>query len=217
MESFNMEKNSKYPILFLFDKIKMVNHFHFEMTDDITRKLKNIKVNLLRKEDVSHNEKPTTEDVYLYSQSILSKNPLIIPPIPLHHTTKRKITLKNIYEEMVIFHCETIVIHGVIQIDVEPKFGTLKPLQCRRMDLIVQSLSRTAELDLVLVVELYKEKHYLKYFDTLEELVEIERRRSDIISNSGTGDGAAYIEMDIEEYRIHAQPLPNIQTIGKPN
>lgn len=102
----------------------------------------------------------------------------------------------------------------MIEVDVEPKFGILQPSQCKQMDLVIKALTQPTSLNLVLSVELYKEKHYVKYFETLAELVEMERARSDICIN-GSRDGAVYKGIDIEDYGVHARPKPNVQTIGK--
>ncbi|KAI5727941.1 hypothetical protein M8J77_008947 [Diaphorina citri] len=214
-ENFVVKNNSKYPILFLLNASGTLESFVFEIMDNVTHVVRNITVTIqdVRKCPASELSK-SKANLSFSSPFILSRNPLIIQPIPLHHTTTRKITLKNPYDENVVFNWDSIQIDGVLKLDVKPKFGLLKPNKCKQMSLMIHALSFPAKLKfVVLSVKFYKEKYFIEYFDTLKELCETERKRSDIY-HSGSGDGVTYRELNIEEYRIHACPKPNIQTIG---
>lgn len=215
-ENFVVKNNSKYPILFLLNASGTLESFVFEIMDNVTHVVRNITVTIQDVRECPASELSKSKaNLSFSSPFILSRNPLIIQPIPLHHTTTRKITLKNPYDENVVFNWDSIQIDGVLKLDVKPKFGLLKPNKCKQMSLMIHALSFPAKLKfVVLSVKFYKEKYFIEYFDTLKELCETERKRSDIY-HSGSGDGVTYRELNIEEYRIHACPKPNIQTIGK--
>ncbi|KAI5698800.1 hypothetical protein M8J75_012240 [Diaphorina citri] len=214
-ENFVVKNNSKYPILFLLNASGTLESFVFEIMDNVTHVVRNITVTIQDVRECPASELSKSKaNLSFSSPFILSRNPLIIQPIPLHHTTTRKITLKNPYDENVVFNWDSIQIDGVLKLDVKPKFGLLKPNKCKQMSLMIHALSFPAKLKfVVLSVKFYKEKYFIEYFDTLKELCETERKRSDIY-HSGSGDGVTYRELNIEEYRIHACPKPNIQTIG---
>ncbi|KAL1452844.1 hypothetical protein WDU94_007032 [Cyamophila willieti] len=211
-EKCPIKPQSKYPILFLIDTKDPLENFTFEMTDDATHVVRKITVTIHEAADPAEMHLPRLVN---NSKSILSANPLVVPAIPLHHTTVRKLTLRNPYTESVLFNWDSTHINGVLKVDIQPKMGHLNPNECKQVDLIIQSLSYpTSKLELVLAVELYKEKYFVTYFETLTELSEVERQRCEIHQSGPGNAGGGYEKLNIDEYRLHAWPKPNVQTLG---